>query len=222
MMMKKLALSVLLALVLLAAPGRAEAACASPPGDEGLVIYNATFHVMQFCDGTNWISMAGGNDTLKGLSCTSGQIAKWNGSTWNCAADAGGAPGAPANSVQFNDASAFGGSANLIFDKTANTNEGKLTVGSAGAITAGATVVDVLGKATANSMIMKSVAGLTAPGGGTSTWTASGGYLYRLTGNVGIGIAAPAAQFTVMQGASGATTGGIRICLLYTSPSPRD
>jgi len=36
-----------------------------------------------------------GSDTLAGLSCTSGQIAKWNGTAWACAADAtsGGAGG---------------------------------------------------------------------------------------------------------------------------------
>lgn len=32
----------------------------------------------------------GGSDTLAGLSCTGGQIAKWNGAVWECAADAGG------------------------------------------------------------------------------------------------------------------------------------
>ncbi|MEX0956416.1 MAG: shufflon system plasmid conjugative transfer pilus tip adhesin PilV [Rhizobiaceae bacterium] len=32
----------------------------------------------------------GGSDTLGGLSCSSGQIAKWNGSAWACAADGGG------------------------------------------------------------------------------------------------------------------------------------
>lgn len=42
-------------------PSLAHAACASPTGDEGTQVYNSTFKVMQFCNGTNWISMAGTN-----------------------------------------------------------------------------------------------------------------------------------------------------------------
>jgi len=37
---------------------------------------------------------AGGSDTLAGLSCASGEIPKWNGSAWACAADGGGSAGA--------------------------------------------------------------------------------------------------------------------------------
>lgn len=38
--------------------GVAHAACASPSGVEGEVLYNTDYATMQFCDGTNWISMA--------------------------------------------------------------------------------------------------------------------------------------------------------------------
>ena len=40
----------------------AEAACTSPPGNEGDLAYNSTYHVAQFCNGTNWVST--------GTSCT--------------------------------------------------------------------------------------------------------------------------------------------------------
>lgn len=39
-------------------PDRALAACAAPVGVEGEVMYNTDYATMQFCDGTNWISMA--------------------------------------------------------------------------------------------------------------------------------------------------------------------
>lgn len=46
----------ILALALIDAP--AYAACTSPAGLEGEVMYNTDYATMQFCDGTNWISMA--------------------------------------------------------------------------------------------------------------------------------------------------------------------
>ena len=69
-------------------------ACANPSGVAGQMIYNADFSVMQFCDGSAWISMGGGgsdSDTLADLSCANDEIPKWNGSAWACAADDGGA-----------------------------------------------------------------------------------------------------------------------------------
>jgi hypothetical protein len=70
------------------------AACASPVGAAGDQIYNSTHNLMQFCDGTNWLSMANTDgDSLASLSCADGEIIKWNntGSIWECAADGGGA-----------------------------------------------------------------------------------------------------------------------------------
>ncbi len=69
------------------------AACSSPAGNEGQVIYNDDHNVMQFCNGTDWIGMAGGAvDTLSELSCSDGQVAVWNngGSVWQCGAGGGG------------------------------------------------------------------------------------------------------------------------------------
>ena len=51
-----------IALLLLAtaaiAPSTLNAACTSPAGIEGEQIYNTDYATMQFCDNTNWISMA--------------------------------------------------------------------------------------------------------------------------------------------------------------------
>lgn len=50
----------LLAAASIAAPTIALAACVSPAGAEGEIIYNDDFNVAQFCNGTSWVSMSGG------------------------------------------------------------------------------------------------------------------------------------------------------------------
>ncbi len=40
--------------------GLALADCSNPEGPAGRQMYNSTYNVMQFCDGTDWIGMAGG------------------------------------------------------------------------------------------------------------------------------------------------------------------
>src|SRR5262245_59228763 len=52
--------TVLAVLVVVAMSQPAFAACSSPSGSEGQLMYNSTSHVAQFCDGTNWI-LAGGS-----------------------------------------------------------------------------------------------------------------------------------------------------------------
>lgn len=47
-----------LTLTLLALPAGAFAQCANPTGDEGEMVYNATYKVMQFCNGTDWKAMS--------------------------------------------------------------------------------------------------------------------------------------------------------------------
>lgn len=46
------------------------AACSGPTGAEGDMIYNTTHHMMQFCDGTDWIAMAGPSGGGGGGECT--------------------------------------------------------------------------------------------------------------------------------------------------------
>lgn len=68
----------------------ANAACSNPAGERADIVYNGDYEVPQYCDGTNWISMADTGvqtDTLLALTCASGEVAKWNGTIWACAAD---------------------------------------------------------------------------------------------------------------------------------------
>lgn len=69
-------------------------------GAEGTIIYNKDYKIVQFCNGAQWIGMVarigGTGDTLADLSCTSGEIVKFNGAAWACAADDAGTSGLPA------------------------------------------------------------------------------------------------------------------------------
>jgi hypothetical protein len=38
----------------------ASASCSGPTGNEADLMYNKDYHTMQFCNGTNWVSMGGG------------------------------------------------------------------------------------------------------------------------------------------------------------------
>lgn len=46
--------------VLLLTSAPAQANCSNPTDTEGKFIYNGDYHTYQFCNGTNWVSMAGG------------------------------------------------------------------------------------------------------------------------------------------------------------------
>jgi hypothetical protein len=49
----------LLAAVFIFAALPVHAACTSPAGEEGKVIYNADYHVLQYCDGSDWRELVG-------------------------------------------------------------------------------------------------------------------------------------------------------------------
>ncbi|MFA5951989.1 MAG: tail fiber domain-containing protein [Hyphomicrobium sp.] len=53
---------------------------------EGAIRYLAATDAFQMCRNstTGWEPLGGGSDTLSGLSCTSGQVAAWNGTAWAC------------------------------------------------------------------------------------------------------------------------------------------
>ena len=57
--MRRILLAVLLSVFLANA---ASAACTSPPGNEGQMIYTTTYHSMEFCNGSQWVNMTGGNN----------------------------------------------------------------------------------------------------------------------------------------------------------------
>ncbi len=102
------------------------APCSNPDGVEGEIVYNTTYKVAQFCNGTNWIGMGlnaspTDNDTLASLGCSSGEIPKWNGTAWACAADDGGATAAGSTGdVQFNTAGALDADTGQLFWDKAN------------------------------------------------------------------------------------------------------
>ena len=79
----------LLALASLSFPSRALAACANPAGVESQVMYNATHHVLQFCNGTNWINASGkmsGEESDPEVGTLSSPLActSTNGTTISC------------------------------------------------------------------------------------------------------------------------------------------
>lgn len=88
------AAATLLGLALFTAAPAALAACVSPVGAEGDMIYNADNKVMQYCDNTNWIGMAGGI---------------------NASGGGGGTPGGSNTQVQYNSAGAFAGDTGLTW-----------------------------------------------------------------------------------------------------------
>lgn len=73
-------LSVLIALACLT-PRSAHAVCANPAGSAGDQIYNTTYSVMQYCNGTNWIGMGGGGQAPVGVSGTAGAVQYSDGTT---------------------------------------------------------------------------------------------------------------------------------------------
>jgi len=172
------------------ASNAAYAACTSPAGNEGDVLYNTDFKVVQFCNDTSWISMSGTAGT------TDARIGTLTASKW-CATNAGGtaidctqnAPAASAGTDKqliFNDGgSTLAGAATLYWDKTSS----RLSVNAG---TTPTEAVDVTGKVTADAFKAKGVTGAAAPISGSSYWASNGTNVWRATGNVGIGTTNPA------------------------------
>jgi hypothetical protein len=46
----------------------AYADCASPVGSEGEAVYNADYHVMQYCNGSLWVAVGGAGGSLSSLT----------------------------------------------------------------------------------------------------------------------------------------------------------
>ena len=61
--------TILISMTLVGAHGTAHAQCTLPNGTAGEQFYNTTHNVMQYCDGTKWVSMGGGGGAGFGASC---------------------------------------------------------------------------------------------------------------------------------------------------------
>jgi hypothetical protein len=72
---------VLLLATALLVPARAFANCSIPAGIAGDIIYNSTYNVVQFCNGTNWINTA---STVAPGTLTNGDLCTTNGTVINC------------------------------------------------------------------------------------------------------------------------------------------
>ena len=60
-------------------------ACTNPTGDEGEIAYNSDHNVMQFCNGTNWVSMAASAlliEAVKELKAANDKQAELNNNQW--------------------------------------------------------------------------------------------------------------------------------------------
>ncbi len=154
------------------------------------------------------------NDVLGGLSCGSGEVAKWNGASWGCAADADSAAWGLAGNAGTNPATHFIGTTdNVPFEVRANSQRA-LRLEQVTAVVGPTTYVgtNVLAGAS-NNTIAFGVTGATIAGGGGELFGLS--YANRVTdvaGTVGGGMGNRAGNDagTLFDGGA-ATVGGGRI-----------
>lgn len=164
----------LLLLGLLALTQTANADCANPAGTSGDMTYNTTYNVMTFCNGTNWISMAGA--TSVGVSdprigtISAGGWCKGNGggTGLDCTASAPGvSPSGVTGDVQFNNGG-FLGSDTGKFTYSSNVLSAPIVSASSGNITTlNSNVVNNTGLGTFGSILDNG--GLTVLGAASMT-----------------------------------------------------
>ncbi|RED25555.1 hypothetical protein BJ123_13123 [Rhodopseudomonas thermotolerans] len=130
-MIRRLAFLACISLSLLTT-GPLSAACTNPAGPEGEAIYNGDHKVMQFCNGTNWVSMAASGmgtevDPHVG-TLTNGKWCSTDGTIINCTADApasGGSWGITGSDIYFSTGSVGIGTATpaatALLDVTSTT-----------------------------------------------------------------------------------------------------
>jgi hypothetical protein len=194
--------------------GQAYAACTSPAGQTGDQAFNGTQNVMAYCDGTNWISMAGG------VSVTIG------GTTNN--------PGGSTGQVQYNSGGAFAGSSAFTYSSglLSVTNISTTGITSTNISTTNLTVngVAITGSASGDR-ITSGTASAIANGGsgyislttGAITWGylgSSATYLPNLnTTNVSASIVSVTALQIVSQSTTFTCNSGNAGTLRYNSPT---
>jgi len=188
----------------------AYAACSSPAGAEGEMIYNDDFNVLQFCDGTNWVGMSGGSGGGGGAGVTDGDkgdiTVGSSGASWMIDDDV-------LDFTELSDAMTLDASTRItvtgsnvltltntgtgaslvVEDQASDTTpfvvaaDGKVGIG----ISSPTQALDVAGKATADSVIYKAVTSTAAPVTGSSMWSTNGTDVWRTSGLLGLGVANP-------------------------------
>lgn len=109
--------------IMMGSVGQAYAACSSPSGGAGEMIYNTDYSVMQYCNGTNWYRMGGGSSTLAGMgdvnvsAADAGKSLVFNATTSKWEAGTPGASGLDTQ-IQYNNAGVLSGDSGLIWDYT--------------------------------------------------------------------------------------------------------
>ena len=193
-------------------PANAFAACTVPAGIAGDIVYNSTYNVLQFCNGTTWINAGSSNASGIG-TLTSGDFCTTDGTNINCttavvAAANGGTGVANSNNITLggnvSTAGAFttSGANSLTLTTTGATNVTLPTSGTL--VTTGVTTLSSLvSVGTITTGIWNGTA-ITVPYGGTGVATlASNGVLYG-NGTSAIQVTAQGAANSVLTANAGA------------------
>ncbi|MGX7742322.1 phage major tropism determinant [Rhodopseudomonas parapalustris] len=201
--------------------GSVHAACTTPPGNRGDQVYAIDQNMMVYCDGTNWVSMAGGvsvtlgggADPRIGTLGSSGQWCTTNGSQINCASAAppvNGGTGANTYLAYWSSGNQLEGNSGLTYNSAsgllAATNISATNLTASGMISTSALYVNgvaVTGGASGDSIVSTS-ANVVAGNGGTvsiSTGGVSGTAYFDTTGRLvvpGISVTTAQASFTTL------------------------
>lgn len=202
--------------IVLFAPGIAWAVCSNPAGVKGEIIYNDDFNKLQFCDGTDWVGL-GGSGT--GTGVTDGDkgdvTVSGSGASWMIDDDV-------LDFTEFKDQLTLDANTDILIENTnflsiTNTGTGNslvvndqasdtdpFVIDAAGKVGIGIALptqaLDVVGRATANSLLVKATTGAAAPltgVGGGATWATDGTHTWRASGNVGVGVTSPTIKLQV-------------------------
>ena len=124
--------------LLLFAPSMAKAACTSPTGVEGMLVYNHDYNLVQYCDANNaWVRLGGGtlDARIGALTANKWCAANAGGTGFDCTQNAPAATAGTNTQVIINDGGSLAGAANMLWLKTLNANAGGLRLGSTSAPT---------------------------------------------------------------------------------------